>query len=206
WYIGPIECGVRSVVIVTLTVVKHVRYHLNLHFRWLMRRQGRLAFELDLTWKHGYQDAIVPVYENKVTAKVVHFVDHSTVTVPWQISLNGPDWVSDMAAKAAMCTVDHGVFSLSEGASESSLSDFLNSLYVLPTALPTSGSRLGPKISKAMTVIMISSGQWNPIAYSPVSTMHCVVRVTVFARSCCSALSVAVRVRYPETQFAASGE
>src|SRR5712692_367365 len=49
--------------------------------------------------------------------------------------------------------------------SESSLSDFLNSLYVLPMALPISGRRLGPKISKATTAMMNSSGQWNPIVF-----------------------------------------
>src|SRR5438874_6713432 len=91
---------------------------------------------------------IVPVHENQVTAKIVGFVDDSPLTVPWQIALHGPDCVSALTANAALGAIDHGVFSLSAGASERSLSDFLNSLYVLPTALPTSGSRCGPKMSQ----------------------------------------------------------
>src|SRR5207244_13283217 len=40
--------------------------------------------------------------------------------------------------------------------------DFLNSLSALPSALPISGRRRGPKIKSAIIPTMNNSGQWNP--------------------------------------------
>src|SRR5439155_1202515 len=41
--------------------------------------------------------------------------------------------------------------------------DFLNSLSALPSALPISGRRRGPKIKSAIIPTMNNSGQWNPM-------------------------------------------
>src|SRR3989442_15978227 len=54
----------------------------------------------------------------------------------------------------------------SEGAGAgagTSFIDFLNSLSALPSALPISGRRRGPKINRAITPTMNNSGQWNPM-------------------------------------------
>src|SRR3989441_12170055 len=41
--------------------------------------------------------------------------------------------------------------------------DFLNSPSALPSALPISGRRRGPKIKSAIIPTMNNSGQWNPM-------------------------------------------